>query len=265
MPSLDRKCSLTGCWYCRDLCHNCMQPGPTPYGAAFGETPLKFCSSECKDLWFHDPDHRPFHAVTLTQGSGVDSQKTLAVLTCDCKKTEEIYISTEDAKCPYIIWYQRGFHYQALNHFSITNKCYPLKKVWNKYFSTAEIESASNTDAIIFQSKMQHYLSQAATCCGYEDIDTFLHPFARDSKTFDSGKFIKCTIIIVMMIVFIFQEVLLWNRIQLLSVTCLQDMCSADLTWVLLTALLKYLYISPTVSCFTVWRQISPTQLHIVC
>ena len=48
--SFDKKCSTSGCWYCRDRCHICMKLVNQAYTSIFPAEKLMFmhCSAECK-------------------------------------------------------------------------------------------------------------------------------------------------------------------------------------------------------------------------
>ena len=60
--SLDRKCSDDGCWYCKDLCHNCMKPAVYGYTIMVAGLVYKHCSEHCKLLHFGSPPEVPFQA-----------------------------------------------------------------------------------------------------------------------------------------------------------------------------------------------------------
>ena len=50
--SLDKRCSSSGCWYCRDRCHICMKLVNQAYTSIFPAEKLMFkhCSAECKAI-----------------------------------------------------------------------------------------------------------------------------------------------------------------------------------------------------------------------
>ena len=60
--SLDSKCSDGGCWYCKNLCHNCMKPAGVGYTKMAEGAVYKHCSEHCKSLHFGNLDEMPFQA-----------------------------------------------------------------------------------------------------------------------------------------------------------------------------------------------------------
>ena len=50
--SVDSKCSLEGCWYCKNLCHSCLRPAAIGYThkTSNGEL-LKHCSKRCYHMY----------------------------------------------------------------------------------------------------------------------------------------------------------------------------------------------------------------------
>ena len=53
-PCLDHRCSSTGCWYCKDRCHICMDLANQGYSLLGGPSSnglmFKHCSAECKAI-----------------------------------------------------------------------------------------------------------------------------------------------------------------------------------------------------------------------
>jgi len=47
--NLDKRCSSSGCWYCRDRCHICMELANPAFTVLEKNLILKHCSAECKD------------------------------------------------------------------------------------------------------------------------------------------------------------------------------------------------------------------------
>ena len=60
--SLDSKCSDGGCWYCKNLCHNCMKPAGVGYTKMAEGAVYKHCSEHCKSLHFGDLNEISFQA-----------------------------------------------------------------------------------------------------------------------------------------------------------------------------------------------------------
>ena len=60
--SLDSKCSDGGCWYCKNLCHNCMKPAAVGHTKMAEGAVYKHCSEQCTSLHFSNLDEIPFQA-----------------------------------------------------------------------------------------------------------------------------------------------------------------------------------------------------------
>ena len=149
-----------------------MQPGPNLYSALLEETPLKFCSNECKALWIHESGQtEPFHIAHCSSETSDLDAVTVLVSKQNC--VEQIYFSSEAVPngnkqnpSPYVIWHKREVRHQFFSHFYISSDFLPLERVWPVQYSTAEIEIASNiiaTDPAVFQNLLQTYLTKALT------------------------------------------------------------------------------------------------------
>lgn len=58
----DRKCSPDGCWYCKDLCHNCFKPASVGYTKTVASVAYKHCSERCRALHFDNISEAPYQA-----------------------------------------------------------------------------------------------------------------------------------------------------------------------------------------------------------
>ena len=185
LPSLDQKCSPKGCWYCRDLCHHCMQPSCTLYsGVHQDDILLKFCSEACQLFWFPAVDHSPLHAASVLESHQPQkSAPTITVIFKHKDRVEQIYLSTGEVSddnnlnMPYIVWHIRELKLQYFTHFYISKDCLPLKPVWIKHFCTRESEAITDliaNDRSEIQSHIQLYLNQAVQMCGVGDLKSFL-------------------------------------------------------------------------------------------
>ena len=146
-PSLDQKCSPNGCWYCSDICHNCMQPSLTMYsGALEDRTLLKFCSEQCKGLWFHSEDKNPFYAISYLDEGTISKQPMaplITIIVAQDKCVEQFFLSlkkvskVQSSETPFIMWQIKRLQTQYFPHFYISKECMPLGDVWVKHFCTA--------------------------------------------------------------------------------------------------------------------------------
>ena len=178
-----------------------MQPASTPYsGVHIDNVLLKFCSEECKGLWFHAPDHKPFHVASHFDEASQSLQPALMTIVVGKEESvEQIYLSvgkgSEGLKeMPYIVWHIRGLRKQNFAHFYVSEDFYPLYEVWSRHFCTAEIEeihSLVTAKRSELQSSFQMYLNQAVKNYGHDSIHSFIVKCMEVSGSdFQYGKFL---------------------------------------------------------------------------
>ena len=188
LPSLDRKCSPEGCWYCSNLCHNCMQPSSTFYSGVNEENKfIKFCSQECKDLWFYSPDQKPFHMASYMEDTSL-SKKPLAlaaplmtIISGSKNCVEQVYLSvgrdSKNVNVPYIVWHIRRLKNQFFAQFYTSKDCLPLNNIWVKHFCTAESEQISYkvaSERRLLQSHLQMLFGLAAKKQNFGTLASFM-------------------------------------------------------------------------------------------
>lgn len=167
-----------------------MQPATTLYSGVHADVLLKFCSDECKGLWFHTPDHKPFHVASYLDEASQSSQLPLmTVVIAKDKRVEQIYLSvgrvSEGLKeMPYIVWHIRELKKHFFAHFYISEDCFPLNEVWSQQICTAEIEEihslvASSGSEIKYHIQM--YLNKAVKIYGYDGIHSFIDKYMEGS------------------------------------------------------------------------------------
>ena len=208
LPSLDRKCSPEGCWYCSDLCHHCMQPSNTLYSGTLQEKLLKFCSEECKGLWFPSPEQKTLHVASCLDEISQSEDKAAPLMTLISqkeKRVEQIYLSVgrisaegvEDVEKPFIVWHMRELEHQYFAHFYISEDCLPLNSVWIKQICTSESEAIFKNLATRRTELQEYFLelfNEAAKLYDFESLRAFL---MQKSSFLQNGKSIIKIIIII--------------------------------------------------------------------
>lgn len=189
LPSLDRRCSPDGCWYCTDICHNCMQPSPTMYSGVCGDnTLLKFCSEQCKGLWFHSADQKPTYAVSYMEEDSIMKlpiAPLMTILVAQDQCVDQFFLSIKDisnthnvsSAAPFIVWHLRGLKSQYFAHFYVSKECLPIKDVWKRQICSADSEIVSNvvtSGRIQLQSNIQRHLSEAVKKYGFDSLESFV-------------------------------------------------------------------------------------------
>ena len=200
MPSLDQKCCPEGCWYCSDLCHHCMQPSSTLYSGVLKEKLLKFCSEECKALWFPS-DKKSLHVASYFDGTCPSDDKVGPLMTIisrgkneekenEEKSVEQIFLfigvpeSLQNVERPYVVWHIREVEHQRFAHFYISDDSLPLNSVWVRQICTSESEIVSNliaTKRKKLQGHLLEYFSEAAKEYGFENFKAFLEQIKTSS------------------------------------------------------------------------------------
>ena len=191
LPSLDQKCNPVGCWYCSDLCHNCMQPAMTLYsGILENNTLLKFCCEQCKGLWFHAADQKPFYVASLFDETSMLKHPDASLMTIVAageKCVEQLFLDfvetqKEISEMPFIVWHIRGLESQYFAHFYVSKDCLPLKSVWMKHICTTDSELVYNIIAhgrVTLQPTLQAYFDNVmkrCNCDGFESLLVKLKP-----------------------------------------------------------------------------------------
>lgn len=166
-----------------------MQPSSTLYSGIYKEGNLvKFCSKECKQLWFSSPDQESiYYVASLLDESCQPYQASIPLMTVIVRKetgVEQIFLSIrkvseglKESDIPFIIWHVRELEHQHFAHFYIAEDCLLLEAVWSKQYCTSETEVVSNiiaTKRLELQSQFQVHFNQAVGRCGFDDFEAFL-------------------------------------------------------------------------------------------
>ncbi len=158
-----------------------MQPSITLYS---GELGLKFCSEECKELWFPSADQKFLHVASyLDEACQLEDTATPALTIISRKENAvaQIFLfmseSLENVKRPYIVWHVRESECQFFAHFYISRDCLPLNSVWVKQISSGESKTISNLIANQrkeLQASLLKEFNEAVKICGFENFEAFL-------------------------------------------------------------------------------------------
>lgn len=166
-----------------------MQPSPTMFsGVLEDSTVLKFCSEECKGLWFHSTDQKPFYVASYLDESSMCQQPVAPLMTivvAGVKSVEQFYLSVKEvseaqrecSNVPFIIWHIRCLESQYFAHFYISKECFPLEDVWMKHFCTASSEMVSSmieAGRTHFQPTIQKHFDQATKIHSSCTFDFFI-------------------------------------------------------------------------------------------
>ena len=77
--AFDRKCSTSGCWYCKDNCQNCMKPASLGLTKIVDNVLYKHCCDRCLELHFNNVDKTPVQVEAFSKQ--VESEKMLLMVT----------------------------------------------------------------------------------------------------------------------------------------------------------------------------------------
>lgn len=163
-----------------------MQPALTLYSGVHADhTLLKFCSEECKNLWFHKDGQGPFHVVSYLDEVSLSKKNfapLMTIIIAKEKSVEQIYlcvskISEDSLEAPFIVWHVRELKNQFFAHFYISKDCLPLKAVWTRHICGTEIETISDVVAktrVQLQSTFQVHFNQAIKKYSFSNFESFV-------------------------------------------------------------------------------------------
>ena len=178
-----------------------MQPSSTLYSGVLKEKLLKFCSEECKALWFPSSDKKSLHVASYLDGTCQSDDKVGPLMTIisrekneekenEEKGVEQILLfigvseSLQNVERPYVVWHIREVEHQRFAHFYISDDSLPLNSVWVRQICTSESEIVSNLIATKRKKLQRHlleYFSEAAKECGSENFKAFLEQIKTSS------------------------------------------------------------------------------------
>jgi len=181
--SLDSKCSDNGCWYCKNLCHNCMKPAGVGYTKMAEGVVYKHCSEHCKSLHFDNLDEIPFQAdlvhlkvngppndIVLLQATKVASTKmsTNTVLSIQlCLSCAEPKIPDN---APYALLQIRTKMRSVFLSFLILPDLSPGEHLWY----TTHPQTIKSIDNIRKSGLVQEILQLAFTQNNIPDLSSFV-------------------------------------------------------------------------------------------
>lgn len=175
-----------------------MQPSNTLYsGSGLENSLLKFCSPECKGLWFPFPDQTSLHAACYLDEAGLSEDTVAPLMTVISRKdggVEQIYLYVDGGlQRPYILRHVRELIHQHFTHFYISKDCLPLTSVWIKQICSSESEAIFNhitTKRTELQAHLLKQLNEAVKVCGFESFEAFQMKLRTSSAaSVQNGKF----------------------------------------------------------------------------
>ena len=124
-------------------------------GVLENNTLLKFCCEQCKGLWFHTADQKPFYVASHFDEASMLKHPNAPLMTfvaTNEKCVEQLFLdennSIETQKdisgMPFIVWHIRGLENQYFAHFYVSKDYLPLNSVWMKHICTADSELVYN-------------------------------------------------------------------------------------------------------------------------
>ena len=187
MPSLDLKCSSTGCWYCQGLCHYCMKPALwIKIDDLSPDQQYRFCSKKCNEIFCVAPSVTS-KSIFVTDHRGRFPKECPSVLgIIKVSKEEEsthntveffnlcIRDGSEDlSQGPYILWQVRLIDSQEYRNFFISDECIPTGVLWPNHLENEE----AITHLEEFQPHLSKVLEYSLKEFAYEDLATYLKDF----------------------------------------------------------------------------------------
>ena len=182
LPPLDHKCSTKGCWYCRNLCHFCLQPVTMEWHPRREEQAhsLLFCSEMCRTLFLDAPSKfRSFLCFDLrnqpNQIGHLVPSPILHVLKVKPSlaygnTVVSIILSIGDGSegfqlgKPYILYSMRSINKASFCEMFLSSECAPQECL--PYLS-----SCSEAKCLV---KCTQYISQAVELMGFPDINSLV-------------------------------------------------------------------------------------------
>ena len=165
-----------------------MQPSLTLYsGVVENNILIKFCCEQCKGLWFHAEDQKPFYVASHLDEVSMSKHPDAPLMTIIVARemcVEQIFVDEsnafetqkENSGMPFIAWHIRGLKNQYFAHFYVSKDCLPLKSVWMKHFCTADSELVNNIIAhgnVTLQPTLQECfdnLMKTFSCDNFESL-----------------------------------------------------------------------------------------------
>lgn len=142
LPSIGKKCSAKGCWYCRDLCHYCMTKVSVSSEGQSEPADHRYCSKICMKMFTDSTalpqsmfviDHREelfngkfkgpsvLDIVKVHREEGAEHNTIELINLCLGNGSEGLPQGE-----PYVLWQVRSIDSQYCFGFHITNKCTPI-------------------------------------------------------------------------------------------------------------------------------------------
>ena len=177
-----------------------MQPSNTLYSGTLQEKLLKFCSEECKGLWFPSPDQKSLHVSSCLDETCQSEDKAAPLMTLINRRenrVDQIYLSvnriaaggTENVEKPYIVWHVRELEHQYFAHFYISEDCLPLNAVWIKQICTGESETMFENISTKGEELQKYLLELFSEAVKLYDLESFKAFLMQKSSFLQSSKY----------------------------------------------------------------------------
>lgn len=154
LPSFGKKCSMSGCWYCNDLCHYCMQRAVSVNISNIETRSYRYCSEKCKDMFNKDPTAMSQRLFVMDHREELLKCRGLSVL-------DILNISRE---------YEAGSNVVGFLHLCVGNGSDGISQ--GKFYILWQIRSMDEQNHISFRVTQD---------CASQSI--LFSPSAKDSKT----------------------------------------------------------------------------------
>lgn len=208
LPSFACKClSSEDCWYCRDLCHYCLNPAASSCSLP-NSTTIRYCSNLCLTLLCTNPSELSKstlvfnHCIEGDKYSGISMLDILKIHRNDDPNVNQFELvhvclescseSPSDYK-PYIIWQKRAVFYQIIFIFYISQDC----EILSALVKDDQKFAATVTETIHrHENFLKKLISIAVQCLGYTKFSSFLShyiKFLNKNKSLQGGHKVENT------------------------------------------------------------------------
>lgn len=191
--SVGLKCSPEGCWYCRDLCHCCMEPALPLIGEENAGSRYRFCSQGCMTRYRVSPSQMPQSTFAIDHRDEFREGKfkgpsVLEVVNIYREENDHYNTFEFLGFClgdgsdgltlgdPYILWQVRSINSQVYMNFRVTEECVPLEILWCQ-FQDKEEEMSLLEHILKKESKLVRLLEISVRALGCEDVHAYLKNF----------------------------------------------------------------------------------------
>ena len=194
--SIRLKCSQERCWYCRDLCHCCMEPALLRPGNE-KESSYRFCSQVCETRFCLNPSQMPQRTFAVDHKAEVLEGKfkgpsVLEIVHIHREESERYNTFEFISFCLgdgsgvlslgelYILWQVRKVDSQVYMNFRSTEECIPLEILWCRFEEKEDVSSLLEC-ILKKQPKLMMLLNISLKALNYKDLNSYLKSFRINS------------------------------------------------------------------------------------